>query len=186
MKIVLAFILAAVILVGCGSGSGGLDRAVSLRNMVLQSAGCAFEAVITADYGDKCYTFRMNCTSDASNNLFFTVLEPETISGISGKFTTDGGKLIFDETILAFPTLADDQLTPVSAPWIFLNTLRAGYITACGIAEDGLRILINDTYEEESLSLDIRTDSNDVPQFCEIFWNERRILSVDIRNFHFL
>lgn len=186
MKYVVSLVLAAVILSGCGAGATEMDRAICLRNALLQSRGCTFESVITADYGSKVYTFRMNCTLDENNTLTFVVLEPDTIAGISGKFASDGGKLIFDETVLAFPALTDGQLTPVSAPWILMNTLRAGYITACGIDGDGLRIRINDSYETDALTLDIYTDVNDIPVYGEILWKERRILSVDIRNFSFL
>ena len=186
MKYVVSLVLAVIILSGCGVGATEMDRAISLRNALLQSQGCTFEAVITADYGSKIYTFRMNCALDENNILTFVVLEPDTITGISGKFASDGGKLIFDETVLAFPALTDGQLTPVSAPWILMNTLRTGYITACGIDGDGLRIRINDSYETDALTLDIYTDVNDIPVCGEILWKDRRILSVDIRNFSFL
>ena len=116
MKYVVSLVLAAVILSGCGAGATEMDRAICLRNALLQSRGCTFESVITADYGSKVYTFRMNCTLDENNTLTFVVLEPDTIAGISGKFASDGGKLIFDETVLAFPALTDGQLTPVTPP----------------------------------------------------------------------
>lgn len=186
MKFVVSLVLSIVILAGCSPGSTEMDRAISLRNALLQSEGCAFDAVITADYGNKIYTFRMNCLVDKNGSLTFTVLEPDTISGITGIVSSEGGKLIFDETVLAFPALTDGQLTPVSAPWIVVNTLRTGYITACGMDGEGLRIRVNDSYESDSLTLDIRTDSNDIPVYGEILWKDRRILSVDIRNFSFL
>ena len=85
--------------------------------------------------------------------------------------------------MLAFPVLADDQLTPVSAPWIFLNSLRSGYLTGCSREEDGICIYIDDSFEENALHLEIYTDENMTPVRAEIIWQDRRVLSIDIRNF---
>ena len=72
----------------------------------------------------------MDCKADSSGNLTFTVVKPETISGITGTLSGDGGNLTFDDTALHFELMAENQLSPVSAPWILIKTLRNGYITS--------------------------------------------------------
>ena len=111
---------------------------------------------------------------------------PETIAGITGTVSAEGGKLTFDEESLAFELLADGQVTPVSAPWLLLKTLRGGYVTGCGMDGDYLRVSIDDSYEEDALHLDIWLDSASVPQRAEIVWQEKRILSLELEKFEIL
>ncbi len=170
-------------LTGCSSENEQLDKAMSLRENLQKSNGCSFQAVITADYGDTVHTFTLACTTDALGSLSFRVVAPESISGISGTITNDGGTITFDDKALAFALLADDQLSPVSAPWVFLHTLLGGYICGCGKDGEYSRITLDDTYRGETLQSDIWLDASDNPVRCEILYNGRRILSLDVRDF---
>lgn len=163
-----------------------MSHALALRERILKSSGCTFDAVITADYGDKIHTFTMSCRADTSGEVSFVVTDPASISGISGSVSEKGGRLSFDDTVLAFQLLADEQLSPVSAPWIFLHTLRSGYFNACGTDGTGLRIEVDDSYAGEALHLSIWTDANDLPIRAEILWQGRRILSIDVVAFAYL
>lgn len=160
-----------------------MDAGLALRARLLSAQGCSFDAQITADYGDKTYTFAMGCQTDTHGNLSFTVAEPETIRGITGTITGDGGNLTFDDTALSFQLLADGQLTPVSAPWILIKTLRSGYITSVGTEGDSVRLTIRDSYADDALTVDIRLDSNNDPMQADIFWQDRRILAITVKNF---
>lgn len=186
MKRILSVLLLFFVLSGCSEKNGDLRRAMALRERLLASSGCKFDAVITADYGDSVYTFKMNCQTDRDGNLTFTVVDPETISGITGTISQQGGHLTFDGKALAFEMLADDQVTPVTAPWLFVRTLRGGYLAACGTDGENLRIRIDDSYEENALHLDVWLDGQDVPIRSEILWKGQRILSLDVRNFSYL
>ena len=167
---------------GCSGKQEELERAMTLRAKLLASE-CSFDAKITADYGDKLYVFAMTCQGDSRGNLTFTVTEPESIAGITGILSQDGGKLTFDDTALAFPMMADDQLTPVSAPWIFLKTLRGGYLTSANTEEELLHLTIDDSYEEDALQLDIWLDGQNLPVQSDILYDGRRILTVQVSNF---
>ena len=186
MRRLLAFILMVLMLAGCEKTGHNLDRALSLRTQILNGKGCTFAATITADYGDKIYTFSMQCQTDAVNNMTFTVTQPSTIAGITGTISEEGGKLTFDDNALIFETLADEQITPVSAPWVLMRTLRSGYIKAAGSYSDGVQIQLNDSYKEQVLSLDVWTNSLDAPVSAEIVWDGRRILSLIIEDFKIL
>ena len=159
---------------------------MDFRADLLASMGCRFDAVITADYGDILHTFSVSCCSDENGGLTFTVTEPETISGISGKISSEGGDLTFDDEVLAFELLADGQLTPVAAPWVLVKTLRGGYITACGRSGELMQASIDDRYEEDALRLDIWFDEENRPVQAEILYAQRRILSLEVKNFEFL
>lgn len=186
MKRFLAMLMLILVLSGCAKTNTEMDRAIALRERLLKCNGCAFDAVITADYGDKIYTFTLRCQMDSVGNLVFEVSDPESIAGIKGQISEEGGKLTFTDTILAFETMVDGQITPVTTPWILMHTLRSGYMNTCGKENDGLRIGIDDSYEDDALHLDIWTDRNDYPLRGEIIWQGRRILAVDVRNFAFV
>ena len=157
MKRIVAVLFVLLILTGCSGMDADMDRAMDIRAKIL-SQSIQFETDITADYGDKTYTFSAQCSADSKGNLTFTVLKPETISGISGSVSASGGKLTFDGKALSFPLLADNQITPVSAPWVLVKTLRSGYLTSCGMDGDLIRLAIDDSYADDALHLDIWLD----------------------------
>lgn len=163
-----------------------MELGLQLRSNLLQSAGCSFQAQVTADYGDKIHTFTLNCNADSEGDITFTVLEPDTISGITGTISGEGGSLTFDETALHFELLAEGQLSPISAPWIMLKTLRSGYITSCGRENEQVRLSIDDSYHENALRLDIWLDRDQHPQKTEILYEGRKILSVSVEQFKIL
>lgn len=183
MKKAGVLVLFLFLLSGCMSESAEIERGMALRSKLLQSDGCSFDARITADYGDKLYTFVLACRADAQGNVRFSVLEPESISGITGTVTGEGGALTFDSTALHFELLTDDQLSPVSAPWIFLKTLRSGYLTSAGMEEELLRLTVDDSYEDDALQLDIWLDRRDVPLRGDILYDGKRILTLSVENF---
>lgn len=152
----------------------------------LQQKEVTFDAEITADYGDKIYQFSMQCHADVTGNLKFTVTEPQSIAGIAGTVSKGSGKLTFDDKVLAFDILADELISPVSGPWVLMETLRGGYLTSCSQEGDLLRVAIDDSYEENALHLDIWLTDEDIPKQCQIYWQGRRLLSIDVRNFTFV
>jgi hypothetical protein len=176
-------LLSAILLTGCSNEDALLDQAMELRKSILEGECCTFQAQITADYTDVLYTFHLDCTADQNGNLHFTVKDPASIAGISGQITSDDAVLQFDDKVLAFPMLADGELAPISAPWIFMQTLRSGYITGCGSNGEEVYLYIDDSYEEYPLHLEIQTDADLIPHYAEIIWQDRRILSMHILNF---
>lgn len=186
MKRGLALLLLALILSGCGRKDDCLERGMLLRERLLQSSGYSFEAEITSDYGDKIYGFSMQCTVNQNGNLAFAVNEPESIRGISGVISGAGGQLTFDDAVLTFDLLADGEVSPVSAPWLLIQTLQGGYLSSCGMDGEHLRLTIDDSYEEDALQLDIWLDDQDLPDRAEILWQGRRVLSLDVEDFTFV
>ena len=172
-----------VLLSGCTGKRDEMDRVMRLRAELLGSEGCSFTAHLTADYGDQIHEFTLYCEGRNNGNLGFRVEAPETIAGITGKFEGQKGMLTFDEFALEFPRLTDDQITPVSGPWILLRTLMGGYLTSCGPDGENLRVTINDSYEEDALTLDIWLNAENAPIRAEILYDGRRIVTMDIENF---
>ena len=183
MKKIAAVFLSMVLLTGCTGKRDELDRAMKLRANLLGCLGCSFDVTVTADYGDSYYTFVMNCQATGRGDLQFTVLQPESIAGITGEISSGEGKLTFDEVALHFPLLADDQVTPVSGPWILMKTLLGGYLTAANEEDDLLHLTIHDSYEEDALQMEIWLDGEDEPVNAEILYDGRRIVTMTVENF---
>ena len=89
---------------------------MALRANLLKASSCTFDTEITADYGDALYSFSMSCEADAQGSVAFTVTAPQTISGITGEISGDGGRLTFDDTALQFDLMADGQVTVFGTP----------------------------------------------------------------------
>jgi len=178
-------VLMVLLLTGCGVRHEELDRAMTFRAKLMASQGCAFDAVITADYGEELQEFSVSCQADPQGNLTFTVAKPESIAGISGTMAADGGDLRFDDKVLSFPLLAQGQVTPVSAPWLLVRTLLGGNVTACTEEDGMLRISAEDGFGEDALQVEIWL-REDQPKFAEIVWQNRRILTLEIENFRIL
>lgn len=185
MKRILGLLLVMALLCGCSADDALMDRALALRGK-LQRSSVLYDVDILADYGDKTYTFSMQCQSDAMGNMKFKVMKPESIAGITGTVAKGTGKLSFDNKVLAFDILADGLISPVSGPWVMLETLRSGYLTSCAEENDGLRVAIDDSYAEKALHLEFWLDSADLPKYCEVYWNGRRLLSMTVNSFAFL
>lgn len=182
-KSVAIFLSIFLFLCGCSKENSALDRAIHFRQMLQSAKQSKFECTVTADYGDVIHSFGIACEFDEKGSMSFQVLEPEGISGITGKIQAGSGVLTFDENALAFPLLADGYISPVSAPWVLMKALRGGYIDACGENGDGYCLLLDDSYEESALQITLYTDSEFVPYRAELMWQGKRILSLDVRNF---
>ena len=183
MKRIVAVFLTLVLLTGCTGKRDELDRAMKLRADLLGCLECSFDVTITADYGDKLHTFAMQCQTTGRGDLQFTVLQPETIAGITGEISSGEGKLTFDDTVLYFPLLADEQITPVSGPWILVKTLLGGYLASANQEGDLLRLTIYDSYEEDALQMEIWLNDSNIPVCAEILYGGRRIVTMHVENF---
>ena len=159
---------------------------MKLRTKLLDAGELQFQVDISADYGDKLHLFSMDCTSDREGRVTFQVTAPDTIAGITGTISEGNGQLTFDDMALHFELLTDRQLSPVSAPWVFLKALRSGYLTAAGMEDGRVRLTIQDTYEEDALQVDIWLNDQDVPQRAEILYDGKNILSIIVKDFQIL
>lgn len=175
-------IFLALSLLGCAASDNAMEEALALRGKLLASQ-FSFRCVITADYGDTFQTFAMDCESDTDGELEFTVVAPESISGISGSVDGTQGQLEFEDQVLAFPLIGQDRISPVSAPWILMQALCKGPITAATRTEQGLLLNINDSYADDALNLEIWTDEKAQPICAEIGLQGRRIASMEIEGF---
>ena len=182
MKVLSFFLTIIILMSGCSHGNDKIEKALSIRSR-LNESGCEFFAFITADYGEYIHEFGLECTMNKLGELTFTVKSPESISGISGIFDADGGKLTFDDKMLAFPPISEGLLTPVAAPWVFINALKGGYIDCGGMEGDYYRLRVDDSYEGKSLMVEFLMDDSCMPCTAQIYWEGRRMVHLQIEGF---
>jgi len=185
MKRVLAAVLLVMLLCGCRGADDPSRQGMELRQRLSGSDGCCFAAVVTADFGETEYGFALDCRVDKEGTLHFTVNAPEHISGINGYVDAQSGKLTFDETVLTFPLLAQGEIPPVCAPWLFYKALVGGYLRASGEDRDGLRLTIDDSFHGENLTLEVWLKDG-LPFWAELAWQGRKLLTLDIQQFEIL
>lgn len=185
MKRILFGLLCCCFLVGCGMSQDPLYKPMQLREQLTEK-GCAFEVEVTADYLESLLTFTLDCVVDAKGTLDFTVVAPQEIAGIQGKIQAGQGRLVFADTVLSVPLLAEGELSPLSGPWVLITALRGGYMVSAGKEGELLRLSVNDSYAENALRVEVWLDSNLVPQNAEVYHQGRRVLSMTIKDFHFV
>lgn len=175
-------LLMLLCLTGC-SPNAEIERGMTVRTSLLQADGCSFDVQILADYGDKSYEFSEGCSFDSQGNMSFTVKAPQSIEGIAGTVNSTEGKLTFEDTALYFDPMTDDQVSPVTAPWILVKTLRSGNLTSACEEDSFLRLTLEDSFAENPLLVDVWLDSANQPVRGEILYDGRRILSLNVVNF---
>lgn len=178
-----AIVLVLCMLTGCSSHGQSLDRIAQLRTQLIDAKQCTFAASVSAYYTEDVYQFQVNCSVDNTGTLSFTVAAPETILGITGNISNDGADLTFDNEVLAFPIMADERISPVSAPWVFYNTLRCGYLSGYAETSEGNLLSMDDSFQENPLHLEIQTDENYVPLNAQIYYRQKMVLALEIQDF---
>ena len=159
-----------------------VDSSVSIETSAAAKL-IAFDAEITADYGDTQLSFVLHTQVDKDGNVVFSVLEPQSIAGITGTVSQSGGKLTFDDKAVAFHLLAEGQLSPICGPWIMVKALRGGYLSSCCAEEDLFHLSVDDSYEAESMGVEVWFDENGCIAYAEVYWQGRMLLSMKVENF---
>lgn len=178
MKKILTLLPVLLLLTGCGTDTA-MEEALALRSQCLGANEIRFTAEVTADYIDTVEEFSLSCAVDTAGVLAFEVVSPEEISGITGTVSGDAAALTFDGTVLAFPMMAGDRLSPVSAPWVMMQALRSGYIVSVGQEDGVLHITVDESYEDDAMTVDVWVQNGAILA-AEISWDGVRQVCLEI------
>ena len=167
---------------GCTGKDPAMEAALDFRTQCLSAREVCFSADIRADYITTFEEFSLECTAGPDGCVAFRVLEPEEISDIRGTVRGSEGTVEFDATVLAFPLMAQGRLSPLSGPWVVLKAIRSGCILAAGQEGGLIHLTIDDTYEDNALTVDLWLEDG-VPEEAEIAWEGRRVMSMTFDDF---
>lgn len=171
-----------MMMAGCGEADRQMEQALAFRSKLLGASQTAFTARIRADYIDHAEEFTLKCSVDGAGVLTFEVTEPSEISGITGGVSGETGNLSFDDTVLAFPLMADQRLSPVSGPWVLIQAMRSGYLTACVQEGELLHVTVDDRYASDPLTLEIWIRGEEIVS-AEIAWRGIRQMTLELEDY---
>lgn len=133
-----AALLLVPLLAGCAPA--GMDPAEALaldiRGQYLQADRGQTRAAVTADYGRRVCEFVLDVEWTPEETRV-TVLQPETVAGITATVQAGESTLEYDGLSLDTGPLDKDGLAPVSAVPVLLTAAAEGFITQCRMEPEG-------------------------------------------------
>lgn len=181
-KIFVLFSLVAALLCGCNAQTDRMQQALDFRAAVLES-GCGFKARVTADYGDRVFSFTLACTYSPESGGELTVLEPQTLAGIRAVCTAREARVEYDGLTFGLGDLGGGRLAPMQLPLILGQCWCGEYIAAAGEAENGWRMSCDMGYENDALRVDTWFSEGGAPEYCEISADGELLLSAQLYEF---
>ena len=140
-KYLVCVLMTTLVLAGCGPAgvSEAEQLALTIRGELLEKTSCSAGVSITADYGQRVYQYQVEVQAGEEETAL-TITAPETAAGITAHVTGEDSRLEYDGMWVETGPLNEEGLTPVSAVPALLRTARSGYITACALEENLLRV----------------------------------------------
>lgn len=137
-KLLFCVPMIAFLLTGCGRIEVSQEEqlALEIRGEYLEMTACRAELDLTADYGQRVYRYHILAGADGEQ-VAMTLTAPESVAGITARYTGEKGQLEFDGLWLESGVLDRNGLTPASAFPVLLEEARSGYIIACCMEADG-------------------------------------------------
>lgn len=174
-----------LLLTSCSAAENAMQDALTFREVLQEAGGCSFKATVVTEVEDRGYSFTMASRYAVGGPATITILDPETIAGISATMTDRDAVLAFDGMELDFGTLDDAMSTPLYAPLVFGQCWDTAYIDCAGADGDFYRVTYRLGYEQEELILETWF-SGGVPVRCELYRQETMLLSAAVEDFTFL
>lgn len=135
-----------LLLAACGGGSAGAGRAeqlaLEIRTEYIGMAGCTASMELTADYGERVYTYGMDLTMQKEGETVLALNAPENVAGTTVRIEAGKTALEFDGARIETGPLDASGLSPVDAVPALLTYAREGFMAECGEEElDGVQAL---------------------------------------------
>ena len=131
---VMCVLMMTLLLSACGGtgGNGPQEQALTIRGEYLAAKGCGARLNVTADYGQRVYTYTVDVTSTAEE-LVLSVVAPKEVAGVTAHLVGGDSRLEYDAAVLETGPLALDGLTPLDAVPALLETARSGFMDSCAV-----------------------------------------------------
>jgi len=128
-------IILCLVLCACGqtADTGADELALEIRGQYIAMTTCAGQMELIADYGERVYEYTMDFFYEKDGELVLTIIEPESIAGITARVSDGGTTLEFDGTRLETGSLSGDGLSPIDGLPTLFTYAREGCIAECGV-----------------------------------------------------
>lgn len=146
-------ILLCLSLTACGGGATGAEQlALDIRGEYLAMEGCSGTLTITADYGQRVYTFGAELTFRRAGESVLTLTSPEEVAGVTARLEQEGGSLEYDGVRVETGPLDNDGLSPMEAVPALLDYAAEGFLAECTLEEteagEQLRVICRDPAQQ--------------------------------------
>ena len=184
MKKLMTLFLLLICLTGCKGEDRLLSQAIRFRGELVEAGGCSFIADLECDYGEivEHFSLQFDWTEGSGGEL--TLLEPETIAGITARVSPEEGTVTYDGLALGFAPLAEDSVSPAGAPALVVDCWSRAYIHSAGEDGERYRVCYQKNYGQNAMLIDTYFE-NGIPILAELCYNGKRILKLSISDFTF-
>lgn len=136
-------ILFAGLLTACsGTQKEPEELLQQIRGQYLNLETCGGHGEITADYGQRVYSFGVDFTWKRAGETCLTLTAPENVAGTVARISAGETALEFEGVMLETGVLDSAGLTPVDAIPALLTYVREGFVSSCALeGEEGIQIL---------------------------------------------
>ena len=178
----LALMITLIVLLGSGCAGSTEDTALLMRTKYLECTNVQAQISIRADYGQSVYDFAVEYTGNSQTGTV-TVIQPESIAGVTAAVTDSGCSLEFDGVEFTTGEIAGG-IRPAGAPGMLLNQWAEGYITSsCRQKLSGTDTLCVTTKQSDSISQTTWFDSETLtPLESEIYSGGQMIIKCVFTN----
>lgn len=128
-------------LTACGGPGGGNEAEKTLaevRGRYLEMTSCSGHGDLTADYGQRVYTYGVDFIWRREGETLLTLTAPEVIAGTTAHIEAGETALEYDGVMLETGPLNSEGLAPVDAVPALLRYAREGFAAECALeGEEG-------------------------------------------------
>ena len=143
---------------GATGESGAETMALDVRAKYLEMTACAGHMELTADYGQRVYTYGVDVTWAREGETLLTLTSPESVAGLTAHISQGETALEYDGVMVETGELNADGLTPVDAVPALLAYAQEGFMAEC---------VLEDWDGEERLHVTCRDPEKDPGQGTE-------------------
>ena len=123
-----------LLLTACaGREDPGETLALAVRTEYLAAERCSGSAELTADYGQRVYTYGIDFSWEPEGETVLTLTAPDTVAGTTARILAGESALEFDGVRVETGPLTLEGLSPVDAIPALLRAVREGYLAECGM-----------------------------------------------------